>query len=55
MAYEPHPDYFVWNGMFRRCYDPRHVSFKYRVIAADYGVSRHMIGMVVRGDAWKDV
>jgi len=32
--------------------DPRR---PYRVIAADYGVTRHMIGMVIRGDCWKDV
>jgi hypothetical protein len=24
----------------------------YRVIAADYGVTRHMVGMIVRGDVW---
>ena len=27
----------------------------YRVIAADYGVTRHMIGMIIRGDAGKSV
>ena len=30
--------------------DPRR---PYRVIAADYGVTRHMIGMIIRGDVWK--
>jgi len=29
--------------------DPRR---PYRVIAADYGVTRHMVGMIIRGDAW---
>jgi hypothetical protein len=32
--------------------DPRR---PYRIIAADYGVTRHMIGMVIRGDCWKEV
>jgi hypothetical protein len=32
--------------------DPRR---PYRVIAADYGVTRHMVGMIIRGDAWKEV
>ena len=32
--------------------DPRR---PYRIIAEEYGVSRHMIGMVIRRDAWKDV
>jgi hypothetical protein len=31
--------------------DPRR---PYRVIAADYGVTRHLIGMILRGDCWKD-
>jgi hypothetical protein len=29
--------------------DPRR---PYRVIAADYGVTRHMIGIILRGQAW---
>jgi len=32
--------------------DPRR---PYRIIADEYGVTRHMIGMVIRGDCWKDV
>jgi len=28
---------------------------EYRVIAADYGVTRHMVGMIIRGDAWQTV
>ena len=32
--------------------DPRR---PYRVIAADYGVTRHMVGMIIRGDAWQTV
>jgi hypothetical protein len=32
--------------------DPRR---PYRIIATDYGVTRHMIGMVIRGDCWKDI
>jgi hypothetical protein len=31
--------------------DPRR---PYKVIAADYGVTRHMVGMIIRGDVWKD-
>jgi hypothetical protein len=30
--------------------DPRR---PYRVIAADYGITRHMVGMIIRGDTWK--
>jgi hypothetical protein len=136
MSYHQRPEYFIWHGMFRRCYDPRHIDFKnygargikvcerwysfanfladmgdrpeglvlerinnnkgyspknckwatwkeqyrnkrsngwnrltpkqvlairhdprrpYRLIAADYGVTRHMIGMIIRGDVWKDI
>jgi hypothetical protein len=29
--------------------DPRR---PYRLIAVDYGVTRHMIGMIIRGDVW---
>jgi hypothetical protein len=32
--------------------DPRR---PYRLIAADYGVTRRMIGMIIRGDAWRDL
>ena len=32
--------------------DPRR---PYRVIAADYGVTSHMIGMILRRDAWDEV
>ena len=32
--------------------DPRR---PYRLIAADYGVTRHMIGMILRGDAWGEL
>lgn len=32
--------------------DPRR---PYRIIAADYGVTRHMIGMIIRGDCWEGV
>ena len=131
------PEYFVLHGMFRRCYDPRHISFKnyggrgirvcerwhkfenffadmgkrpnpkltldrrdndgdytlknchwitrkeqmknkrngrwdkldadkvrairadqrrpYRIIADEYGVTRHMIGMIIRRDCWTEV
>ena len=31
--------------------DPRR---PYRVIAADYGVTRHMVGMIIRGDVWRE-
>ena len=30
--------------------DPRR---PYRVIAADYGITRHMVGMIIRGDVWR--
>jgi hypothetical protein len=26
----------------------------YRIIAAEYGVTRHMVGMIIRGDAWQN-
>ena len=32
--------------------DPRR---PYRLIAADYGVTRHMIGMILRRDAWREI
>jgi hypothetical protein len=31
--------------------DPRR---PYRTIAADYGITRHMVGMIIRGNVWKD-
>jgi len=31
--------------------DPRR---PYRVIAADYGITRHMVGMIIRGDVWRE-
>jgi len=32
--------------------DPRR---PYRILAAEYGVTRHMIGMVIRGNCWKQI